>query len=97
MSPYVKLNENYWDSSDLEDVKMYLPEKISNLGRPPSIGTVEVEKRFRWPSLIKYVPDKCKSKLMGLAIERAIVFFFKNFAYTFAGKVYLQMGGGPIE
>ena len=36
------------------------------------------------------------SKLLGIAIERAILFFFSNFTYTFCGKIYLQMHGGPI-
>ena len=33
---------------------------------------------------------------MGAAIEIATVFFFKNFVYTFGGKLYVQMSGGSI-
>ena len=36
------------------------------------------------------------AKLMGLAMEQAILFFFTNFTYTFGGKLYIQVGGGPI-
>ena len=33
---------------------------------------------------------------MGLAMELAVVFFFKYFTYTFGGKKYIQLTGGPI-
>ena len=39
---------------------------------------------------------KLQKKLMGLAIEVAVVFFFKNFTYRFAGETFLQLFGGPI-
>ena len=80
----------------MDKIRKFLPVRKSNLGRPPSIGTVEVETRFRWPQLIEYIPDRIKSIMMGMAMEKAIFFFFKNFAYTFGGKVYLQKFGGPI-
>ena len=90
---YVKLHENYWTENELKDVRLYLPKRKSIQGRPPSIGTIDVESRFEWPSTIEYVGDKIKAKLMGLAIERAVVFFFNNFTYTFGGQVYRQKGG----
>ena len=34
--------------------------------------------------------------MIGVALEIAIVFFFKNFTYTFGGKLYVQTSGGPI-
>ena len=94
---YVRqIHENYWTENELKDVRMYLPKRKSIQGRPPLIGTIDVESRFEWPSTIEYVGDKIKAKLMGLAIERAVVFFFNNFTYTFGGQVYRQKGGGPI-
>ena len=33
---YLKLHEQYWEESVLRDIK-------KNLGRPPSVGTVNVE------------------------------------------------------
>ena len=45
---------------------------------------------------MEYIDRGIQAKLMGLAMEAAIVFFFGNFVYTFAGKKYLQRGGGPI-
>ena len=33
---------------------------------------------------------------MGAALEIAVRWSFKNFTYTFGGKLYLQLDGGPI-
>ena len=33
---------------------------------------------------------------MGLAMEVAINFFFRNFTYKFGGEIFVQMFGGPI-
>ena len=33
---------------------------------------------------------------MGLAMETAVVFIFRNFCYTFGGKKFVQLSGGPI-
>ena len=66
------------------------------MGRPPSIGTIGIESRFEWPNTTQFIPTLVKQKLMGLATELAVVFFFKNFCYTFGGKKYIQIDGGPI-
>ena len=34
--------------------------------------------------------------MLGLAMERAVIFFFNHFTYTFGGEIYLQTSGGPI-
>ena len=87
VSLYVRLNDQYWTENELENVEIYLPKRLSNIGRPPSIGTVGVESRFKWPQYdMDYLPDAIKSSLMGFAIETAVVFFFKNFVYTFGGQ-----------
>ena len=90
------MNENQWTDETLKDVRKYLPRRVSKVGRPPSLATENLEKRFIWG----YRPeddvfsDSVKAKLMGLAIECAIIFFFENFSYTFGGKLFLQDGGG---
>ena len=96
VSLYVKIQEKYWEEKDLSDIKMYLPERISKAGRPPSIGTLGVESRYRWPGSLELISMKHKKKLLALAIERAVVFFFRNFVYTFGGEIFLQLKGGPI-
>ena len=93
---YVKLQEKYWTNGELESVNMYLPKRKSNKGRPPSIGTIGVENKFTWPQTIEFIPLKIQKLLMGLAMELAINFFFKNFCYTFGGKKFVQLNGGPI-
>ena len=66
------------------------------MGRPPSIGTMGVENKFKWPYKCDFIPLKDKRKLMGFAMEVAVGFLFKNFTYTFGGQKYLQSSGGPI-
>ena len=84
VSMYIKLHESYWTKNELDRVRKLLPVRKSLVGRPPSIGTDKVETRFKWPSMIDHISDKCKAELMGLAMEIAVAFFFNNFAYTFA-------------
>ena len=93
---YVKLQEKYWTNGELKSVNMYLPKRKSNMGRPPSIGTIGVENKFTWPQTIEFIPLKIQKLLMGLAMELAINFFFKNFCYTFGGKKFVQLHEGPI-
>jgi len=94
---YVRLNENYWKENELEKVEKYLPKRITVVGRPPSIGTIGVESRFRWPNYdMEFLPRQIKKLLMGLAMEVAVAFIFQNFVYTFGGRKYLQLHGGPI-
>ena len=93
---YVKMHENYWKNGELSEVLKYLPEKVSNIGRPPSIGTIGLESKFRWPSSMDLISNNVKKKLMGFAMEVAVCFFFRNFTYTFGGDIYVQVFGGPI-
>ena len=78
MTLFIKLHENLWDESTLKDIRKYLPTTVTNLGRPPSLATENVETRFKW----SYRPDeevfsrKVKATLMGMAMECAIVFLF---------------------
>ena len=74
-------------TSYIKKWKSFYQKRKQNLGRPPSIATKDVELKFRWPQAIEYISKETKSKLMALAIECGVYFFFKNF---------LQMFGGPI-
>ena len=67
------------------------------------MGSVECSERYlldseesnwEWPS-VEIGPKEIK-KLMGSALEVAVIFFFRNFTYTFGGEIFLQMFGGPI-
>ena len=93
---YVKCHEHIWRNNEINEIKKYLPNRISNRGRPPSIGTENLEKRYKWSFPSELLTEGTKAKLMGFAIEAAIIFFFNNFVYTFGGKKYIQCGGGPI-
>ena len=84
------------ERNELDSVRKYLPVKKSNIVRPPSIGTIDLENKFRWPQFVDYIGEDEKRLLMGLAIEIGVVFFFNNFTYTFANEIFMQMFGGPI-
>ena len=50
---------------------------------------------WEWPVMRSLTREE-KSKLMGAAMEIAVILFFKNFAYTFGGKIFVQKSGGSI-
>ena len=94
MTLYIKLNENIWRNDGiLKDIRRYLPSRFITIGRPPSLATENLETRFKW----KYTPDeavfskKVKAKLMGMAMESAIIFFFENFSYTLEERFFYKM------
>ena len=66
---------------------MFLLKRKSNRGRPPSIGTIGVENKFTWPQTIEFIPLEVKKLLMGLSMELAVNFLFKNFCYTWGKKM----------
>ena len=47
---YIKLHKKFWKGPELSEIKKYLPERISKVGRPPSIGTIAIESKYRWPT-----------------------------------------------
>ena len=57
---------------------------------------MNVETVFKWPGSLDIINLTQKKKLLVLAMERAVVFFFRNFSYTFGGEVSLQLSGRPI-
>ena len=52
------------------------------------------ESNWTFPTL--HLSLKEKRKLIGAAIEISIKFIFRNFTYTFGGRTYVQLEGGPI-
>ena len=93
---YLKLNAENLVPEDLNSVKCFLPNRLSNKGKAPSFGATKIEENYVWPQNVEYLTPAMKSKMLGIAMEQAITFFFTHFTYTFGGKVYLQKGGGPI-
>ena len=93
---YIKLNEANISAEDLKDIDYLLPTRISKMGRKPTFTSYKIENKYRWPQNTDNITPKMLSKLMGLAMEHAVIFFFKNFTYTFGGKLFIQVGGGPI-
>ena len=90
------LQDNYWKNGELREIEKYLPKRIKKSGRPPSIGTIGLESKFVWPNTIEFIPREVQKILMGFSMELAVSFFFQNFSYTFGGKKYIQIDGGPL-
>ena len=93
---YVKLHQNLLVKGELSEIEKYLPERKSVTGRPPSIGTIGIESRYVWPGSMEILSNGTKRTLMAFAMEAAVIFFFRNFTYTFGGDIFVQMFGGPI-
>ena len=91
------MHKNSLTNGQLDRFKKYLPTKESNIGRQPSMGTKDLELRYNFPFLVDYLNNELKAQLMGFAIKAAVRFLFKKFVYTFGGKMYRQMSGGPIR
>ena len=91
--------------SDLNNIEMFLPQRRrGRRGREAGMGSKECDQRYieegneksnwQWPQ--RRITKEDRKKLMGAALEISVKFFFKNFTYTFGGKVYIQLHGGPI-
>ena len=97
---YIHLNRDL--CSNLQEISKYLPER--RRGREAGMGSEECMKRHldvnsdgsNWTFPRVTIDENVKRKLMGAALEVAVKFFFKHFTYTFGGKTYLQIDGGPI-
>ena len=100
---YVHLNEGL--CSNIEDIKHLLPRRRRGRRGPEAgMGSIECGERYlyddassnwEWPEERRITTTELK-QLMGAALEIAVQFFFKNFTYSFGGKVYVQTSGGPI-
>ena len=93
---YLKLNEEKLEYKELEGIKCFLPKRLGTRGKAPSFSSDKIEEKYVWPQSVEYLTDQMKSKMLALAMEQAVIFFFTHFTYTFGGKIYLQQGGGPI-
>ena len=90
---YLKLNAVNLSSEDVDSIRCFLPNRLSKKGKAPSFGADKIEEKYVWPQNKEYLTPK----MLGIAIEQAIIFFFTNFTYTFGGEIYLQKGGGLLE
>ena len=75
---YLKLNAENLVPEDLNSVKCFLPNRLSNKGKAPSFGATKIEENYVWPQNVEYLTPAMKSKMLGIAMEQAITFFFTN-------------------
>ena len=92
---YVHLNR---ERIDVSEVLHLLPwKKKGRRGRESGMSSLECKRRhlnigssdsrWDWPEVV--LDEKDKKKLLGLAMEVAVLVFFKNFTYTFGGEFYV--------
>ena len=101
---YVHLNENL--CSSLEKIKHLLPKRRKGRRGPEAgMGSEECRERelfndeksnWEWPANHVKLKEDEKKMIMGAALEIATIFFFRNFTYSFGGKIFVQSFGGPI-
>ena len=99
---YIHLNRDL--CSVIHEIDQYLPKRRKGRrGQEAGMGSEECSKRYiedneksNWTFPILNLSEREKRKLIGAAIEISIRFFFRNFTYTFGGKTYVQLEGGPI-
>ena len=99
---YVHLNETL--CSNLNEIKHLLPKRRRGRRGPEAgMGSEECRERelrdsddsnWEWPR--KYFTEREKRQLIGAALEIATVFFFRNFTYSFGGRLFVKGSGGPI-
>ena len=44
------------------------------MGKAPSFGSLKIEDKYQWPKATEYMPDNTVLKMLGLAMERAVIF-----------------------
>ena len=100
---YVHLNRDL--STSVEEIAHLLPyKKIGRPGKESGMSSLECKKRslqinspsscWNWPEV--EVTEEDIRKLLSIAMEIAVQFFFHNFTYTFDGEYFVHSSGGPI-
>ena len=100
---YIHLNRKYW--IDLENIEHLLPcRRKGRRGKEAGMSSVEAKERkiggneeesnWTWPEV--KIESSDVRKLVAVALEIAVNYFFKNFVYTFGGEAYVQGFGGHI-
>ena len=100
---YIHLNRGL--ASDISEIEHLLPyRRKGRRGVEAGMGSMEAKEReirgnqkesnWTWPCN-KATKREIK-KLVAIALEIVIKFFFENFIYTFGGEYYMQGFGGPI-
>ena len=46
---YIKLNEKKIEVCDLDEVRKFLPNRKSKMGRSPTFSSYKVEEKYVWP------------------------------------------------
>ena len=101
---YVKLNLEH--ASDTEDIMEFLPARSRRGGEDPTILSPQVKgnKKMRdfkegkslWTPKTLPSCSRLRKKIMATVTQIGVTVLFKNFIYSFGGRLYLQQKGGPI-
>ena len=52
---YLKLNDHTLENNDLNKRRKFLPERINKMGRSPSFGSQNIEKKLKWPQNVDLI------------------------------------------
>ena len=98
---YLSVNEKgYLDPDDLDEFRIHLPSRKTTTGDGPGMRNEFLNNGKSWEDNAKYdrypwhhqktIGDSPQTRrtLLGLVVKVAIQVLFKNFCYTFGGKVY---------
>ena len=96
---YIVMNKHL--TSQIGDLWKVLPYRRKQKGTAPGMTSKSMKSKNgkleeQWVHKTKEVTRSQKMEIIGRCAEIAIRTVFENFAYSFGGKIYLQLEGGPI-
>ena len=96
---YVIMNQNL--TGPLGKLRRVLPTRRHNRGVMPGMTNADlnskvgnIDAQWKFPSAKITEPER--KEIIGRCAEIAVRTLFRNFCYTFGGKLYRQKSGGPI-
>ena len=88
-------------TGELGSLERLLPRRRKSGWKVPGMQNPEIKGKAKNTQITWVFPDATpteleKRRLHGIVVEIVIRTLFENFVYTFGGKNYLQLEGGPI-
>ena len=103
---YLRMNRTLLDKQDLEQLEDYLPVRKFQGGKEPGmtggrvrgpnkVGQVQ-EKDEKWEHKCPPTGAAWRKKIVGMMAQVGVQVAFRHYCYTFGGRLYHQLRGGPI-
>ena len=96
---YISINRE--KTGDLAKIERLLPWRKSTRGTAPGMKNLEITRKEKNTTTTWIFPSRTPTEaekriMLGRMAEIGVRIIFSNFCYTFGGKNYIQMAGGPI-